>query len=278
MTPTFYLGTHRPYWLGWTDVPLFVSHRTLRDYVTLPRALGPWVLDSGGYSELNDPPHRWTITPRDYVAAVRRYRDEVGNLQWVAPMDWLCSPEIVAKTRHTVPVHQWRTVHNLFILRELAPDLPIVPVLQGWTTEDYLRCADLYEVKGLDLAAEPVVAVGTIVARQDTAVAAEVVDLLTARGYRLHGLGIKLRGLSVYGAQLTSVDSLAWSYRARRAARDRVRTGVPTTCPEGKDTCANCLHFALEWRTRALEVAASSSGSWQPGLFTPTEDRQPLPR
>jgi len=29
------------------------------------------------------------LTPEQYVAAVRRYRDEIGNLDWAAPQDWM---------------------------------------------------------------------------------------------------------------------------------------------------------------------------------------------
>jgi hypothetical protein len=34
----FWLGTHQPHWLALTDVPLFVSHRTLAQRRRLPRA------------------------------------------------------------------------------------------------------------------------------------------------------------------------------------------------------------------------------------------------
>ena len=50
--PFFYLGTHHPSWLRKTDVPLFVSRRRLAGLKTLPRARGPWALDSGGFQEL----------------------------------------------------------------------------------------------------------------------------------------------------------------------------------------------------------------------------------
>jgi hypothetical protein len=45
---SFFLGTHRPGWLARLDVPLFVSHRTLRTWPRLPWAREPWALDSGG--------------------------------------------------------------------------------------------------------------------------------------------------------------------------------------------------------------------------------------
>lgn len=45
----FFLGSHRPARMG---VPLFVSDRTLRRCARLPRAVAPWSLDSGGFTEL----------------------------------------------------------------------------------------------------------------------------------------------------------------------------------------------------------------------------------
>lgn len=80
----FLLGTHQPGWLARTAVPLFVSARRLRVSKTLPRAVAPWALDSGGFTELQQY-GRWTVTPADYVARVRRYRDEIGNLTCAAP-------------------------------------------------------------------------------------------------------------------------------------------------------------------------------------------------
>jgi hypothetical protein len=75
---TFWLGTHRPNWLGLTDVPLFVSRRTLAPRRTFPRARGVWALDSGGFSELSLF-GEWQTSPRQYVAEVRRFRDELGR-------------------------------------------------------------------------------------------------------------------------------------------------------------------------------------------------------
>jgi len=59
-------------------------------------------------------------------------------------------------------------VDNLICLRDLAPDLPIIPVLQGWTVADYLRCADLYDHRGINLAAEPLVGLGSVCRRPAT--------------------------------------------------------------------------------------------------------------
>src|SRR5687768_7777223 len=92
----FYLGTHIPSWLEFLDIPLFVSRRRLQQ-TALPRALGVWALDSGGFSELSMY-GQWSITREQYVDEVRRFRDETGGLEWVAPMDWMCEPPLLKKT------------------------------------------------------------------------------------------------------------------------------------------------------------------------------------
>jgi hypothetical protein len=244
----FYLGTHRPNWL-WTvtDVPLFISHRVLRDRKrTFPRATTSWALDSGGFTELNLY-GEWRTTPEEYVACVRRYRDELGQMEWASPQDWMCEPWVIAKTGLTVEEHQKRTTENYLHLRDLAPDLPFIPVLQGWDLVDYQRHADDYADAGVDLAGLPLVGIGSVCRRQATGAIAGVFDSLMSRGLSMHGFGVKSAGLGQYADALTSADSLAWSFGARRAD-----PGMTRTC--GKRSCQNCLHAALEWRERVLRT------------------------
>lgn len=263
---TFWLGTHQPQWLAdlrCAGVPLFVSRRTLAQRKTLPRAVTSWALDSGGFTELQM--HgRWTITPAAYVAEVRRFRDEVGGLAWAAPQDWMCEPIVLrggeaargitfAGTGLSVEEHQRRTVENFLELRALAPDVPFVPVLQGWSVYDYWRCEELYRRAGVDLQAEPLVGVGTVCRRQGTGAATLIMRSLAASGLRLHGFGFKTLGLRASAADLASADSLAWSETARRAepllGHDKPGEGRRT----GHINCANCLEYALLWRAQLLD-------------------------
>ena len=237
----FYLGTHKPMWLGdarCADVPLFVSRRTLGAIKTLPRAVTSWALDSGGFTELNL--HgRWKTTPAEYVADVRRFKDTIGRLDWAAPQDWMCEPTVLAKTGLTVEEHQKRTVQNFLELRALAPDLPIIPVLQGWGVTDYWRCEEMYYDAGVDLAAEPLVGVGTVCRRQGTVTGSVIMKSLASMGLKLHGFGFKTRGLELCTDALVSADSLAWSYDARRSS--------PLE-GHAHGHCGNCLDYALRWR------------------------------
>jgi hypothetical protein len=157
----FLLGTHRPNWLEELTVPLFISHRRLKGYKTLPHACGEWALDSGGFTELSKY-GEWRTTVPEYLEAVTRYQAEVGNLAWAAPQDWMCEPWIIAKTGLSVREHQERTVTNYLDLRDRGP---FIPVLQGWDEADYHRCVDLYTEAGVDLTTEPLVGLGTVCRR-----------------------------------------------------------------------------------------------------------------
>ena len=254
----FFLGTHMPNWLT-IGVPLFVSDRRLRRYRTLPRAATSWALDSGGFTELSQY-GTWDTgpTPAAYVARVRRYRDEIGHLAWAAPQDWMCEPFITAKTGLTVHEHQRRTVDNYLRLRDLAPELPIIPVVQGWLPGDYLHCADLYSQAGVDLTAVPLVGIGSVCRRQATTEVGDILTLLHQAGItRLHGFGFKTLGLARHAHLLNSADSMAWSAQARR------RPPLPGCT--GHQSCANCLRYATNWRTRVLATIATSTS--QPALF-----------
>lgn len=247
---TFYLGTHEPAWLARLDFPLFVSHRRLCRYRRLPVARHHWALDSGAFSELVAY-GRWTMPPEAYVAAVRRYQRHIGRLSWAAPQDWMCEPSMLAKTGLSVREHQQRTVANFIRLRRLAPDLPFIPVLQGWSCDDYLRCIDQYAAAGVELTAEPLVGLGSVCRRQATAEIAAVVGTLHRLGLRLHGFGVKADGLKQYGHQLASADSMAWSFHGRYvrgcAHRGRHQRAVASE--------ANCLYFAQQWRCRVLRAS-----------------------
>jgi hypothetical protein len=240
----FYLGAHMPHWLERVDVPLFVSHRRLCDRRRLPRARGSWALDSGAFSEIAG--HgRFSTTPAGYVAAVARYRDDIGQLAWAAPQDHMCEPWVLARSHlaDTVTAAQAWTVDNYLELRTLDATLPIIPVLQGLTLDDYRRCADRYVRAGIDLTRADLVGLGSVCRRQATGEIANLIAHLSADGLRLHGFGVKSDGLARYGWCLTSADSMAWSSRGRRIR----------PCPHrGAVSCANCLPHALAWRARAV--------------------------
>lgn len=264
MIETYYTGTHEVSWLAKAGVPLFVSHRRLAGRKSLPRAADHWALDSGGFSELSLY-GEWRTTPEQYNAAVLRYDEEIGELGWAAPQDWMCEPVMLARTGLTVADHQRRTVDNFVHLQELWGDpitSPYMPVLQGWERDDYLRCMDLYERAGIRLDHFPVVGVGSVCRRQATGEIAEVLRAIRQIDPEmpLHGFGVKVKGLKRYAHLLASADSMAWSYDARRSAPMPGHT---------HKNCANCMPFAMEWRARVL--ASLNEPPPNPDLFDAAE-------
>lgn len=237
----FYLGSHRPNWLEKMDVEMMVSRRTIGLRRTYPRAQVPWVLDSGGFTELSTF-GAWSLSERRYGELVRIYQAEIGNLAWAAPQDWMCEPLILSKTGLSVREHQRRTVENYLRLYESG--LPVVPVLQGWARDDYLRCWVAYEKAGVSLEAEPLVGLGTVCRRQSMTEAEEIV--LALQPLRLHGFGMKTTALSRYGYLLASSDSMAWSFGGRLRKPDLHRGCT-------KRSCANCPEYAVAWRKRVLD-------------------------
>lgn len=246
---TFYLGTHQPCWLEWNDAtPMFVSDRRLRHRTALPIAAGPWALDSGGFTELSTF-GEWRTAPAEYARRVRHYQRRIGHLQWAAIQDWMCEPFILAKTGLQVHQHQWRTIDSWFELHDEAPDLPWLPVVQGFEVDDYLRHVDLWRNVGVDLIEQPLVGVGSVCRRQGTADAGAIFEALHRVGVRqLHGFGLKKTGLARFGHLLASADSMAWSFDARRKP--------PLPACIGHKNCANCPVFALQWRREVLATMA----------------------
>lgn len=243
----FYLGTPDELWLTKAKVPLFISHRRFEQRRTtrrkpLPRAEAEWALDSGGFTQLSTV-GSWDQPAAVYAERIQEYADLIGNLNWAAPQDWMCEPAVRATTGLTVYEHQQRTIENFCELRSLTP--LVIPVLQGWEINDYLRCIDLYTAAGVRLESEPVVGVGSVCRRQSTSEIETLFYLLHQCNLSLHGFGVKTAGLHRYASYLTSADSMAWSLWARR------ESPLPV-CTHKK--CNHCLVYARQWRAKVLNT------------------------
>jgi len=237
-----------PNWLETAHVPLFVSRRRLCDRRSLPNASARWALDSGGVSELSMF-GQWTTPAAQYAGEVRRFASEIGRMDWAAVQDWMCEPFILQKTGLTVQEHQRRTIDSYKRLSDLAPEIPWTPVLQGFRLDEYLEHVEMYARAGIDLAALPVVGVGSICRRQHTSEAELILNRLFDGGLKLHGFGFKLLGLKRVANVLHSADSMAWSYAARH---EKPMTGHTHA------NCANCQPYALRWQRRLLSQVDSA--------------------
>ncbi len=251
-------------WLGadvnglWWGIPVLVSYGRLREARELPVASAPWVCDSRGFAEVAE--HgRWTISAEQYVADLRRYAAEIGQLVWAAPQDWPAGTKMLARTGLSEAEHQARTVASVVQLRALAPELDIICVLTGETAAGYLRHKAMYAAAGIDVHAETLpVGVGALVGRSPTE-AADIIRTLYASGLRnMHGFGVKTRVLDRVGAMLAWVDSAGWSNEARRRA-------------------GRCPHGLVEWE-RNCPVAAQTWGDRQQtrAAVAPVQEALPI--
>ncbi len=240
----FYLGTHEVSWLGRLEFPLFVSARRLRKQKSWSRCVGRWSLDSGGFSEI-DLFGTWITTPMQYAIEVRRWRDEIGSLDWAAIQDWMCEPHMIEKTGKTVRDHQMLTIESYLTLKSMAPDLPWMPVLQGWHPDDYLSHVDMYRRAGFD---DMRFGLGSVCRRQATGGVQELITRLHDDGFKIHAFGFKTKGLIACGEMLESSDSLAWSMNAKHN---------PPIPGHTHKTCANCIVWAKRWRENLLSQVAA---------------------
>jgi hypothetical protein len=242
----FYVGTNKPSWLWGRDSrhPLFVSVRSLRPYKNLRPSRNFWCLDSGGFTELTKY-DKWTTSPTQYIDEIYDIRDKIGNLIWASPQDWMCEPHMIQKTGLSVRTHQELTCENFVTLTELGSDLPIIPVLQGWSPSDYISHLQMYEAYGVDLRDYPTVGLGSFCRRANVSGVRELVIDLHRHGLKLHGFGLKKDGLRLFGDHLASSDSMAWSLTARVAGWEgRYLCGVPHS---NAKSCADCFDWAMKW-------------------------------
>ena len=213
----FYLGTHRLK-LCLEFPHSFVSVNILRkrrsDFLA-----NAWILDSGAFTELARF-GEYLHSVEDYALQINRWKT-CGNLEMAVCQDYMCEPFMLERTGLTIKEHQRLTIERY---RKLFPltDLPILPVLQGYSVSDYLRHLDDY---GDNIIQGMRVGVGSVCKRN--AKPRDVMVILEAikrerPDLRLHAFGLKITALrsNYILSLLHSADSMAWSYRARREGRD----------------------------------------------------------
>lgn len=224
-------------------VPVLVSANALAVYQQIRepsgrRTRGPWsrwrtapdldgmdvALDSAGFvawSRYGGFP--WTV--RDYLRLVTS-----RPWTWWAQMDACCEPE-VASSPDVVRYRQAVTARLLHECRREAARVgapPPMPVLQGWTPEDYVRYA-----RSVDLRGATTIGVGSMCRRQvrgpnGLVAVVDALDAVLPSGAGLHLFGVKSQGLAALHShpRVASADSMAWDYDARRVGREAGGTSM----------------------------------------------------
>jgi hypothetical protein len=277
--PAIWVGALEPWWAWEGNVAgrVILSARRLHDRPSksgrgmLRRAEVPVFLDSGAFSELTKH-DRWAWPVHEFADFVRAACKTLGRVEHAGIQDWMCEPHMLAKTGLTVEEHQRRTVANFCLLRRCWPSVPWLPTLQGHTVAEYMRCAQMYRDQHVELDDHALVGLGSVCRRSGTLeiehVIREVKAGLPART-RLHGFGVKSEGSLLACWGLASVDSMAWSRRARGMEQDlRVALGLPvdapsdlvmTAAPAALDAIDMDLADFWEWKREVCPKTAAVS-------------------
>lgn len=207
------------------------------------KPLGPVLVlvDSGAFMEL--------LLHGEYRESVEAYAAELYRL-WTdgvvrilaaVAQDYMCEAFMLAKTGLTIADHQRLTIERYDALvaaleRLFGGVVPfrVLPVLQGYAPADYVRHVHAY---GDRLAEGMWVGVGSVCKRNGSP--EKIVAVLKAiKSIRpdllLHGFGVKITALMHDGVRrlLSTADSMAWSFAARKQGRD------PNSWEEAARFCA----------------------------------------
>lgn len=210
----FFTGLHQPSDAQHFDAA-FVSVNRLRNRKG-PFIVGDWIMDSGAFTEISR--HgKYRHDVASYASEIRRWSGN-GNLLAAVAQDFMCEPFILAKTGMTVQQHQALTIDRYDALVGEKTGIYIMPVLQGFEPEQYVRHLVNY---GKRIAPSEWVGVGSVCKRNgDPRAVARVLHAikLARPDLRLHGFGLKTTALAdpLVRSLLHTADSMAWSFAARR--------------------------------------------------------------
>lgn len=209
----FYVGIHMPHQANKVQRAFISVNRLSNRKSAFP--VNEWIMDSGAFTTIAK--HGCYPEPvSSYAEQIKRWRRN-GNLVAAVAQDFMCEPHMLAKTGLTIPDHQRLTVERYDQLLACDAGVYIMPVLQGYEPQDYVRHIRMY---GTRLALNAYVGVGSVCKRNSSPSSVE--QVLRAihderPDLRLHGFGVKTTALGWSGVRdrLHSADSMAWSFAAR---------------------------------------------------------------
>ncbi|WP_128292050.1 DUF7221 family queuine tRNA-ribosyltransferase-like protein [Afifella aestuarii] len=252
----FFVGLHQP-----ADAQHFdlccISINRLRGRKK-PVACSRVLVDSGAFTELHlHGEYRHSVS----IYALELHRLHTAGIIQIAAavaQDYMCEAFMLAKTGLTIADHQRLTIERYDALAAELDRLfggtcpfPVMPVLQGYTPEDYVRHVRMY---GDRLKPGMWVGVGSVCKRNGSP--ERIVEVLEAIAavrpdLRLHGFGVKQIALMHPGVRtlLATADSMAWSFAARRRGGN-----------------ANCWQEARGFAMKISQTTARTPEPWQMSL------------
>lgn len=253
----FYVGLHQPGNAQHFELACISINRLRRRKKQVP--CGDVLVDSGAFTELSKHgSYRHSV--EQYAAELYRlYSTGVVQIAAAVAQDYMCEPFILAKTGMTIADHQRLTIDRYdALLAELGRlfdgkvPFHVMPVLQGFAPQDYANHVRMY---GERLKPGMWVGVGSVCKRQgDPRSIIAVLQAIAAirPDLALHGFGVKKTSLMHSGVLelLSTADSMAWSYAARKQGRD-----------------ANDWHEARSFAAVIMQAANQNFQPWQMEMF-----------
>ena len=233
--PILYIGTDEVSWARQLDKSMLSVNRLMRLKNTYP--LNSWIMDSGAFTRITRGKAHLPIP--EYAEQVHKWSG-CGTLEVVVCQDYMCEPFVLAKTGLSIREHQELTTANYVTLRAALPDHYVMPVLQGWNAEDYVRHL---ETLAPFIDPNAWVGVGSVCKRQSRpSTFARILKAILQEGteLRLHGFGVKTTALrqADISESLYSVDSMSWSYAGR--FENPPRTHSLEWCQEWAERTRTC--------------------------------------
>ena len=228
----FYLGIHVAAWSYRISVPYMLSVRLVLKRKKLLKG-NDWLLDSGGFSELKL--HGcYKISEDEYIECIKHLKPNYAFCQ-----DWMCERQILKRTGKEVEEHQELTIKSYTSLRKKS--YRILPVLQGYTPDDYINHIKMYKKHKVNL--NQLFGLGSVCKRSRTEIPEIIIPRIRsfAPEIKIHAFGLKITAFKkpVIVNNLYSADSMAWSYDGRFNYGALRRT--------------NSLAHALIWRNKVLK-------------------------
>jgi hypothetical protein len=223
----FFVGLHQPS-DAWQFPFCCISINRIRGR-RKPIDCAEVLVDSGAFTELNLY-GRYRHSVSEYAIELHRLHTAgVVKIAAAVAQDYMCEPFMLAKTGLTIADHQRLTIERYDALVAELDRLfcgkcpfPVMPVLQGYAPDDYVRHLVAY---GDRLKPGMWVGVGSVCKRNGAP--EKIVEVLEAikavrPDLRLHGFGVKFTALKHSGVRdlLATADSMAWSFAARYEGRD----------------------------------------------------------
>lgn len=186
-------------------------------YRTPPDCLASLVLDSGGFQAAR----KWGAYPWDaaqYAHWGQRYQASGVPLTWLAILDFACEHGVNRAQHATNAQRIQATLTNAARCRDAAPDLPWLPVVQGYTLDEYGQCIEGYQREGWDLR---YCGLGTMCGRpvrQARSILRGLRQHYPTLVYHVFGMHLGVLDDAVAARGVHSWDSYAWDWVPNGAA------------------------------------------------------------